>query len=102
VLESILIILLIIAVLVMILSIEWESITMSIIDVVLWLTLAISIFQVEIPYQYTQGNTVIEATQTLEGMYPIGWIFIGITLIMMIHTFILSFEVFKGKQSRLL
>jgi len=101
--ESILIILLIIAVLVMILAFEWESLTMSIIDVVLWLTLSIGIFNVEIPYQYTQSGSIVEATQTLEGMYPIGWIFLGIALIMMIHTFLLGFDLLRlRKSSRML
>ena len=100
--ESILIVLLIIAVLTMILAFEWESLTMSIVDVVLWFTLAISIFNVEIPYQYMDGVSVFEATQTLEGMYPLGWLFIGMGLIMMIHTFIISFEMLKGKKPRLL
>jgi hypothetical protein len=100
--ESILIILLIIAVITMILAMEWESLTMSIIDTVLWLTLAISIFSVEIPYQYTSGGAIHEATQSLEGMYPLAWLFLGISIIMMIHTFILGFEMLKGKKPRLL
>jgi len=100
--ESILIILLIIAVLGMILAMEWESLTMSIIDVILWLTLSISIFNVEIPYQYEQAGSIVEATQTLEGMYPVGWIFLGVAIVMMIHTFILGFEMLKGKKPKLL
>lgn len=101
-LETLLIIFIIIAVLLMITTFEWESLTLSIIDVILWFTLAISIFNVEIPYQYSNGSTIVETTQTLEGMYPIGWIFIGIGIIMMIHTFILGFEMLKGRKPRLL
>ena len=101
--ESILIILLIIAIICMILAMEWESLTMSIIDVVLWFTLAIGIFNVEIPYQYTSSGNIVEATQTLESMYPLGWIFLGIGIIMMIHTFILGLEMLKNKEpSRML
>jgi hypothetical protein len=100
--ESIIIILLIIAVLLLILAFFWESLTISIVDTILWLTLAISMYSVEIPYQYESGGVVVEATQSLENMYPIGWLFMGLAIIMMIHTFLLGFELFKGRQSKLL
>jgi len=100
--ESIIVILLIIAIILLIFSFEWESLSLSIIDTIMWFVLGISIFVVEIPYQYYDGSVAQEAVQTLESMYPIGWLFIGIGLIMMIHTFVISLELLKGKKTRML
>ena len=100
--ESILIILLIIAVILLVLAFEWKSITITIIDVILWLTLSISIYNVEVPYQYTSGGTVYEATQSIQNMYPIGWLFIAISIIMMIYVFVLATDMLQGKFSKMM
>ena len=100
--ESMLIILLIIAVIMMILSYAWESLTLSAVDTILWLILGIGIFNFEVPYQYSSGGTIIEATHTIESMYPIGWLFILMTFIMMIHTFLLAFDMLQGRDKKIM
>ena len=100
--ESILIILLIIAVILLVLAFEWKSISITIIDVIFWMVLSLSIYNVEVPYQYTSGGTVVEATQTIESMYPIGWLFILISIIMMIYTVILGTDMLQGKFSKMM
>jgi hypothetical protein len=87
-LESIIIILLIIAVIMLVLTVEWQSLAIGAIDVILWFILGISIFSVEIPYQYTQGNTVFTGTQSLESMHPLGYLFIGIGFVMVIYLWV--------------
>ena len=100
--ESILIILLIIAVILLVLAFEWKSLTITIIDIIFWLILSISIYSVEVPYQYTSGGTIVEATQTIQSMYPIGWLFTAIAIIMMIYVFILGTDMLKGKFSNMM
>ena len=100
--ESILIILLIIAVILLILAFEWKSLSITIIDIIFWLILSISIYSVEVPYQYTSGGVVVEATQSIQTMYPIGWLFIVISLVMMIYVFILGTDMLQGKFSKMM
>jgi len=100
--ESMLIILIIIAILMLVLSWHWESITLSVIDTILWLVISLGVYNFEVPYQYTSGGSIVEATQTIESMYPIGWLFILLTLVMMIHTMILIFELLQGRPKQMM
>jgi len=98
-LESIIIILLIIAVIMLVLTVEWQSLAIGAIDIILWFILAISIFKVEIPYQYTQGNTVYTGTQSLESMHPLGYLFIGVGMVMVIYIWVtIITPMLKGKK----
>lgn len=101
-LESIFIMLLIVAILLLILAITWESLSICIIDVILWLLLTISIYQLEIPYQYTTGGVAYTATHTIENLWPLSWLFLGITIIMMLQTFVLALEFLKGKEVKVM
>jgi hypothetical protein len=101
-LESILIILLVIAVILLVLSIEWQSISITTIDVILWLVLGISIYSIDIPYQYIIDNTVMESTQHVTDVYPISYLFMGIGIIMMIYLFLLGFDLLKGKVYKIM
>jgi len=97
-LESIFIILLIVAIIMLILTVEWESLSLGAIDIILWFILGVGILQIEIPYQYTQGNTVVNATHTLEGMHPLGFLFVGIGFVVTIYVMTsIVFPMFKGK-----
>ncbi|GAH73745.1 unnamed protein product, partial [marine sediment metagenome] len=42
------------------------------------------------------------ATQTIESMYPIGWLFILISIIMMIYVFVLGTDMLQGKFSKMM
>ena len=102
-LESILIIFIIVGVLFMILAFQWESISMSSVAFVIWLLLSISIYYVEIPYQMLDtSDTVVTGVQTIENLYHISWIFIGLTIIMFLYIIILSFELWQGRKPRIL
>lgn len=100
-LESIFIILLIIAIILLVLTIEWESLSIGAIDIILWFIVGIGILQIEIPYQYTQGNTVVTATQNLEGMHPLGYLFVGIGFVVTIYVMTsIVFPMFEGKLKK--
>lgn len=101
-LENIFVVLLIVAILLLILAIMWESLSISIIDVILWLLLTISVYQLEVPYQYTIGSTVYTATHTIENLWPLSWLFLGITIIMMMQTFILALGMLRGKKVKVM
>ena len=100
-LESIFIILLIIAVILLVLTVEWESLSLGAINIILWFILGISILQLEVPYQYTQGNTVVTATHKLESMHPLGYLFVGIGFIVAIYVWVaIITPMLKGKKSK--
>ena len=102
-LESILIILIIVAVLFMILAFQWESISMSSVAFVLWLVLSISVYYIEIPYQMLDtSDTLVTGVHTIENLYHLSWIFIGLTIIMMLYIIILGFELWQGRKPRIL
>jgi len=101
-LENIFVVLLIVAILLLILAIMWESLSICIIDVILWLLLSISVYQLEIPYQYTVGSTVYTATHTIENLWPLSWLFFGIAIVMMMQTWILALEILKGKKVKVM
>jgi len=102
-LESILIILVIVAVLLMILSFQWESLSLSSVTLVLWMVLSISVYNIEIPYQaIDSSDTIVTGVQTIESLYHLSWIFIGLSIIMMLYIVHLSFELWKGRKPRML
>lgn len=85
-LESIFILLLIIGILLLIISVEWESLALSGICIIIWVILALSIHQIEIPYQYMNTDGVlIESTQSIETLFPLSLLFYGISIIMLIY-----------------
>lgn len=84
-LESIFIILLILAILFLLVSLAWESIVLSAIDMIMWFILAYSILYLEIPYQYSSGGTVTTAMHTVENLAPVAYLFMGIGIVMFIY-----------------
>jgi len=88
-LESIFIILLIVGIILLILMVEWESLAIGGLCFAIWMTLALSIHQIEIPYQYTNNQgIVVESTQSIENMFPLSTLFIGIAVIVMLYMII--------------
>ena len=97
-LESIFIILLVVAIITLVLTVEWESLSLGAINIILWFILGIGILQIQIPYQYTSGGSVITATQNLEEMHPLGYLFIGIGFVVTIYVMTsIVFPMFSGK-----
>jgi len=105
-LESIFIILLIIGIILLVLMVEWESLSIGGLCFAIWMTLSISIHQVEIPYQYTTNTgTIIETTQSIENMFPLSYLFMGIAIIVMLYmiiTLMLPTLYKKYKEKRML
>jgi len=88
-LESIFIILLIVGIILLVLMVEWESMALGGLCFALWMTLALSIHQIEIPYQYTDNyGNVIETTQSIENMFPLSTLFTGIAIIVLLYMII--------------
>ena len=98
-LESMFIMLLIMAIILLMLSVVWESIVLSIIDVVMWLVLAIGALKVEIPYQYISSGTVYEATQEITDLYPITYLFMGIAVVMAVYWSTLVLETLRTQKN---
>lgn len=98
--ESIIIVLIIISVILMVLSVEWESITFGFIDTIFWLILCIGMFEIEVPYQYVDINSgvAVASTQSLQSMYPIGWLFMLLSLVMFLYSCVQVFETLKGHR----
>ena len=88
-LESIFILLLIAAIIFLILAWESESVTLHMIDITLWFTLAVSVFSLEIPYG--------DGTQYITNLYPLAYLFMGIGVIMVISMLTVVFEMLKGE-----
>ena len=103
-LESIFIMILIVAILFLLITIIWESLSLGIVDVILWLILSISVYQIEIPYTAMQSDdTIITGVQTIETLYPLSWLFMGLAIITMLFLFIqIIFPMLQGKYSRMM
>jgi len=86
-LDSIFIILLIVGIIMLVLMVEWESMALAGLSIAIFMTLAISIHQIEIPYQYTDPltGTIVESTQSIESMFPLSLLFYGIAFIIFIY-----------------
>lgn len=88
----------ILALLLFILNIKWNSISIGILDVILWLTSSIAIYQIEIPYQYIVQGVVYETTHNIESMWMLSWLLLAFTLISMLMLMINIFDMLKGRQ----
>lgn len=100
--DKMLFILVAIAFIFMLLSFYWKSIILSSISMTTWFISALGCFNYEIPYVYTQGNTVIETTQSVQTMYPLGYLFVLMAIVMLLFLFDLAFEMWKGKEPKVL
>ena len=88
-LESMFYVLLIIAIIFLVLMVEWQSIAIAGINIVIWMVLAISVHQIQIPYQYTDTLGVVhESTQNIENLFPLSILFYGITIIIFLYLLI--------------
>ena len=97
-----LLILIALAVIFTLLSFYWESITFTALSIITWFISVWGCYNYEIPYVYVQGNTITETTQQITTMYPLGWLFMIIGIIMTLWLFNLSFETWKEKQPKVL
>jgi hypothetical protein len=85
-LETIFIILLVIAILFLVLTVVWNSLSIGILDIMLWFILSGAIHSIEIPYVAIQNdNTIVEGIQVIESLYPLSWLFIGIGIIVLMY-----------------
>jgi len=89
-----------VAILFLILAIYWRSLLFSIIDTILWLVLAIAVHNLERPYQYSQGGQIYHAVHTIESGYLIAPLFLLMCLIMMIHTWLVAFDLLRGRKPK--
>ena len=85
-LESVFIVLLFAAIIFMILVFKWESLSIGILDVILWFILSAGVHSIEIPYQYiTSGDVVGTGVQEIQSLYPLSLLFIGIGIIVFLY-----------------
>ena len=102
--ETLFIVMLVITVLFFILTVIWQSLALGIVDTILWLVLAISVYNYEIPYTAIQNdNTIVTGVQVIESLYPYSWLFIVMMFITMLYTFVdIIFPMLQGRFSRMM
>jgi len=74
------------ALLFFILMVYWKSISLGILDVVLWFILSVSVISIEIPYvAMTSGDAIVEGVQVIESSYVLSPLFAIIGIITLIY-----------------
>jgi len=101
-LESVFITLVGIAVLFSILGIYWKSLAFSTFSVGLWFVLALGVHSIEKAFQYTTGGVVYTSTQSVESMYGLSWLFIGLGIVMMLWVFVIGLDMLRGHKSKII
>lgn len=102
-LESIIIMMIVVGVLFMILSFEWESLMLSSVSFTIWMGLSIGMHQIDIPYAAIQSDdVVVTGVQHIENLYMYGWLFLGLAIIMFLHMISIAFNIYKDKEKRIM
>jgi len=102
-LESVFLLLVCVGVVFMILSFRWESLTLSIITLVIWLSLSIGVYQIEIPYQViTSADVVVTGTQHVENLYMYSWFFLALAIIMFLYIISIVFQLYRNRERRIM
>lgn len=96
-LESILIMLIILAILLLVATYEWRDPVISILDSLIWFVCGIGVLYVEIPYQYISGGSVSTATHVITNLYPLAALFMLMGVLLFISFVTLTFEMLSGK-----
>ncbi len=74
------------AVLFLIITVLWGSLSLGALDIMLWFILSAAVHNIEIPYVAIQSdNTIVEGVQTVESLYPLSWLFIAIGVIVLLY-----------------
>lgn len=85
-LHTLFVALLIGAVIFLILTVLWESLSFGILDIILWFILSAAVHSIEMPYVAIQNdNTIIEGVQIIENMHVVSALFILIGVIMLLY-----------------
>jgi len=85
-LQSMFLALLVGAVLFLILTVYWNSLSLGILDIVLWFILSSAVHSIEVPYVAIQSdNTIVKGVQVIESLYPLSLLFIGIGIIVLLY-----------------
>lgn len=96
-LESVFIILLILAIIFLIIAVDWNSPVICGIDMILWLVLALGVLDIEVPYQYVSSGSVTATMQSIETMQYLGYLFMGIAVVMFIYMMTMVLETLYKK-----
>lgn len=103
-LESIFILMIVLAVLFLLICMEWKSLMFGVFDIILWIILSISVYNIEIPYQYVTPSDIIgESVQVISTQYIFSWVFIGMAFLSMLYVLVdIIFPMLQGKFSRMM
>jgi hypothetical protein len=103
-LHSIFLALLIGAVLFFILTVKWQSLSLGVLDIVLWFILSASVFTIELPYVAMQAdNTIVEGVQTIESLHILSPLFMVIGIIVLIYWLTsIVFPMLSGKLNKMM
>lgn len=97
--ESVLIILIAIAVVLLIMAYEWKDIIISLIDAVIWFILALWTLDIEIPYQmYNSSSSAIETGFQNVSIPPLTYLFLMLGVIMFLSFVIRGLSTLKNKK----
>ena len=101
-LESIFVMLLVAGIILLILAFVWESLTISVVDLIIWLILSINVYSIDVAYQYESGGVVYEQVQSVSSMYPLTWLFIGLAIIMLLYIITMVFGMYHNMEKRIM
>ena len=67
------------------------------------MSLSISVYQVEIPYQaIDSSNNIITGTQSVENLYMFGMFFIALAAIMFLNIISIAFKIYKDREKKIM
>lgn len=100
--DSIVLLLVCLAVVFMLLTFLWESWVICGIDIILWFITALGFISYEVPYVYISGGVVYEEIQTIETMAPLSGLCMLFGIVMTLYVLYLAIEAWKGKVPKVL
>jgi len=92
------------AVLFFILTVKWQSLSLGVLDIVLWFILSASVFTIELPYVAMQAdNTIVEGVQIIESLHILSPLFMVIGIIVLIYWLTsIVFPMLSGKLNKMM
>jgi len=92
------------AILFLLLTVKWKSLSLGLLDIILWFILSAAVHSFEIPYTaITSTDTIVQGVHEIQSLYSVSLIFTGIGFIVLIYWLIdIVFPLIHQKYSRMM
>jgi len=92
------------AILFLLLTVKWKSLSLGLLDIVLWFIISASVHSLEIPYTAIQSdNVVVHGVHEIQSLYSVSLIFTAIGFIVLIYWLIeIVFPLIHQKYTRMM